>query len=45
MAVDKTLRYKVTWTDGKIEFLLLTPDQAQNLKDTQLVESVELEDG
>jgi len=38
--VDATLKYLITWDDGKVEEMYLTPTQAHNLKNTKLVKSV-----
>jgi hypothetical protein len=39
------IKYKVTWDDGKITYLNLSPEQARNLSATKIVKSVELELG
>jgi hypothetical protein len=38
--MDATLKYVITWEDGKLEEMYLTPTQAHNLKNTKPVKSV-----
>lgn len=37
---DQRKRYKITWQSNKVEILLLTPYQANNLKETKFVKTV-----
>lgn len=39
---DQRKKYSITWNDGHKEKLMLSPFQAENLKKTSLVNSVEL---